>query len=132
MNVDRIALLESSFYYIRSMGERHRLVQLLCSVQFALWGATAYPFDQPIVVLGHLWCHLASVRLHVWVDSSIVFSAYRDCLVAILRLTTASASYGWVSSFKISISINRPPEVSLPSLLIYTSAVTLQLGTGLR
>ncbi|KAG1818378.1 hypothetical protein EV424DRAFT_1405677 [Suillus variegatus] len=33
----------------------------------SLQGVEAQSLDQPVVVAGHTWCHLASVRFHVWV-----------------------------------------------------------------
>ncbi|KAG1771969.1 hypothetical protein EV702DRAFT_1246814 [Suillus placidus] len=33
----------------------------------SLQGSTIRSPDQPIVIAGHTWCHLASVRFHVWV-----------------------------------------------------------------
>ncbi|KAG2054287.1 hypothetical protein BDR06DRAFT_1021008 [Suillus hirtellus] len=33
----------------------------------SLQGVAAQSLDQPVVVAGHTWCHLASVRFHVWV-----------------------------------------------------------------
>ncbi|KAG2097041.1 uncharacterized protein F5147DRAFT_715871 [Suillus discolor] len=33
----------------------------------SLQGIAAQSLDQPVVVAGHTWCHLASVRFHVWV-----------------------------------------------------------------
>jgi hypothetical protein len=34
----------------------------------SLQGVEAQSLDQPVVVAGHTWCHLASVRFHVWVQ----------------------------------------------------------------
>ncbi|KAG1906358.1 uncharacterized protein F5891DRAFT_1244629 [Suillus fuscotomentosus] len=33
----------------------------------SLQGVAAQSLDQPVVVAGHTWCHLASVQFHVWV-----------------------------------------------------------------
>ncbi|KAG2032813.1 hypothetical protein BDR03DRAFT_739343 [Suillus americanus] len=33
----------------------------------SLQGAAMQSLDQPVVVAGHTWCHLGSVRFHVWV-----------------------------------------------------------------
>ncbi|KAG0692346.1 hypothetical protein DFH29DRAFT_529610 [Suillus ampliporus] len=33
----------------------------------SLRGVVARSLDQPIVIVGHTWCHIASVRFHVWV-----------------------------------------------------------------
>ncbi|KAG1818383.1 hypothetical protein EV424DRAFT_969530, partial [Suillus variegatus] len=37
------------------------------SLFLSLQGVAAQSLDQPVVVAGHTWCHLASVRFHVWV-----------------------------------------------------------------
>ncbi|KAG2035108.1 hypothetical protein BDR03DRAFT_963237 [Suillus americanus] len=36
----------------------------------SLQGDAVRSHDQPIMIAGHTWCHLASVRFHVWVQGS--------------------------------------------------------------